>query len=627
MRIDSRVLLVLSFDALAVLVAWVGAFYIRFGAAEMLAGLRLAGDVLLFAVPVQIAVIVGMGLHRSLWRYVNLQDLRLLLTAVALSTVAALAVQALVSPGLPLPRSTLVLHPILLTLLLGGGRLGFRMWSESREAGAARGRGTPVVIVGAGYAGSRLLQQFARSSKWRPVALVDDAPSKQGRRVHGIVVGGYCRDLPVVASRNGARHAIIAMPSAQHGERKRIVDLCRAANIEVFTVPSVDEIMRDAEAFERIRKIDIEDLLGRDAVQLDSRELGAHLTDRVVMVTGAGGSIGAELCRQIARYMPRTLVAFEQGEFPLYQLLEEFGQRMPDLHVVPAVGDVCDRTRVDQIVTQHRPSIIFHAAAYKHVPLMETTNAWEAVRNNVAGTMTVASSAIDNGVTSFVLVSTDKAVNPTNVMGATKRLAEIICEALQQRGRTRFEIVRFGNVLGSAGSVIPKFQEQIARGGPVTVTHPEMIRYFMSIPEAAQLVLQAGTMGRGGEIFVMDMGKPVRIVDVAREMIRLSGYRHDDIEIKYTGLRPGEKLYEELLADGETTQPTPHPKLRIARSRPVSVELFEATTALLAVERPLTDDEVRSRLAQLVPEYRPPLPRPVAAVVAFPQERRSGSTG
>jgi FlaA1/EpsC-like NDP-sugar epimerase len=619
MRINWRVLIVLGFDAVAVIVAWLCAYYLRFGGSDMVDRLRFDADILRVAIPVQVAVIAALGLYRSLWRYVNLQDLKVLLLAVVLSTITVPVVQALVSPGWPLPRTALLLFPILLTLLMGGGRLAYRMWRESLEAGSTAFHGKPVIVIGAGHAGLRLLQQLQRSEKWRPVALLDDSAAKQRRRVHGVAVAGRSVDLPEVAARLGVRHAIIAMPSARHGERKRIVEICRAVHVDVFTLPSVDEVMREGEAFERIRKIDIEDLLGRDPVQLDDRELGAHLTGKVVMVTGAGGSIGSELCRQIARFSPHTLVAFEQGEFSLYQLTEEFAVRKPELNVVAAIGDICDRARVDQVIESWRPSIIFHAAAYKHVPLMESANAWEAVRNNVGGTLTVASSAVDHGVASFVQVSTDKAVNPTNVMGATKRLAEICCEALQQQGRTRFGIVRFGNVLGSAGSVIPKFQAQIARGGPITVTHPDIIRYFMSIPEAAQLVLQAGTMGRGGEIFVMDMGEPVKIVDVARDMIRLSGYEHDDIGIEFTGLRPGEKLYEELLADGETTQSTPHPKLRIARNRPVDSELFSRVVALLATQRPLSDDEVRAQLGLLVPEYERPDARKRADVVDLRQ--------
>jgi FlaA1/EpsC-like NDP-sugar epimerase len=323
-----------------------------------------------------------------------------------------------------------------------------------------------------------------------------------------------------------------------------------------------------------------------------------------VMVTGAGGSIGSELCRQIAAYQPAMLVLFEQSEFAMYKVDEALRESFPAIPVVSAIGDVKSAARVSQVMHQYRPALVFHAAAYKHVPLMEEANAWEAVRNNVLGTHVVARAAIDYGVRKFVFVSTDKAVNPTNVMGATKRLAEMVCQALQASSETRFEMVRFGNVLGSAGSVIPKFQEQIDRGGPVTVTHPEMVRYFMSIPEAAQLVLQAGCMGLGGEIFVMDMGEPVRIVDVARDMIRLSELSENEIRIVYTGLRPGEKLFEELLADDEHTRPTPHPKLRIAKAREVPAEWLDDLLEWLDMETLPTDAEVRRDLKRWVPEFQ-----------------------
>ena len=313
----------------------------------------------------------------------------------------------------------------------------------------------------------------------------------------------------------------------------------------------------------------------REAVTLDDARLHDLLTGQVVMVTGAGGSIGSELCRQIAAYEPAMLVLFEMSEYAMYKVDEQLREAFPELPVASVVGDIKNVRRVNQVMHQYSPALVFHAAAYKHVPLMEEANAWEAVQNNVLGTYVVARAAIEYGVKKFVFVSTDKAVNPTNVMGATKRLAEMVCQALQAESRTRFEMVRFGNVLGSAGSVIPKFQEQIDKGGPVTVTHPEMVRYFMSIPEAAQLVLQAGSMGLGGEIFVMDMGEPVKIVDLARDMIRLSELSESEIRIVYTGLRPGEKLFEELLADDEHTRPTPHPKLRIAKAREVDPDWLD----------------------------------------------------
>jgi FlaA1/EpsC-like NDP-sugar epimerase len=402
-----------------------------------------------------------------------------------------------------------------------------------------------------------------------------------------------------------ATHAIIAMPSASHQDRKRAADLANAAGLQVLTVPSFDDLVSGKVTVSQIRAVELDDLLGRDPVVLDSQGLNGWIADRVVMVTGAGGSIGSELCRQIARFGPRLLVMVESSEFSLYQVEQEFAGKV---RIVAVAGDVRSPVRMAQVMRQYRPTVVLHAAAYKHVPLMETDNCAEAVLNNVAGTWSVAQAAVDAGVEKFVFVSTDKAVNPTNVMGATKRLAEIVCERLQETtAGTRFVMVRFGNVLGSAGSVIPRFRDQIAAGGPVTVTHPEITRFFMSIPEAAQLVLQAGLMGKGGEIFVLDMGEPVRIADLARSMIRLSGFSEDEIRIVYSGLRPGEKLFEELLADDETTLPTPHHKLRIAQARPACSDFLERLALWLTELQsgPVSDGAVKQKLAQFVPEYQP----------------------
>jgi FlaA1/EpsC-like NDP-sugar epimerase len=359
----------------------------------------------------------------------------------------------------------------------------------------------------------------------------------------------------------------------------------------------------------RIRQIDLEDLLGREPVRIDTPHVEALLRDRVVMVTGAGGSIGSELCRQILRFEPAQLIAFDISEFATYQLTEELRERFPTVPLIPVVGDAKDSLLLDEVISRHTPHILFHAAAYKHVPLMEELNAWQAVRNNVLGTYRVARAAIRHDVKHFVLISTDKAVNPTNVMGASKRLAEMACQALQQTTtRTKLETVRFGNVLGSAGSVIPKFQQQVAKGGPVTVTHPEITRFFMTIPEASQLVLQASSMGMGGEIFVLDMGQPVKIVDLARDLIRLYGFTEEQVPIVFSGLRPGEKLYEELLTDDEATVRTPHPKLRIARAREVANNLLDELLPWLMQNRVLQDDEVRRDLRRWVPEYQPVTP-------------------
>ncbi|MCX7169344.1 MAG: nucleoside-diphosphate sugar epimerase/dehydratase, partial [Proteobacteria bacterium] len=402
-------------------------------------------------------------------------------------------------------------------------------------------------------------------------------------------------------------------PAATHTVRRRAAQLASDAGLSLLTVPSFEDLLSGRVAISQIRRVELEDLLGRDPVQLDEQGLHGLLAGNAVLVTGAGGSIGSELCRQIARYSPRLLVFLDISEYAIYRIEQEFTRQFPGLSIACLVGDVGDAARLADIFNQYRPEVVFHAAAYKHVPLMENENAWQALRNNVLGTWRVASAALAHGTGRFVLISTDKAVNPTNVMGASKRLAEMVCQALSRHGQaalpaTRFVIVRFGNVLDSSGSVIPKFREQIAQGGPVTVTHPEIVRYFMLIPEAAQLVLQAGLMGQGGEIFVLDMGEPIRIVDLAREMIRLSGFTEEDIHIEFTGLRPGEKLYEELLADGETTRPTPHPKLRVARADAIGDAAWLAELHAWLDRPSMPSASVKQELAARVPEYRPSPP-------------------
>jgi len=421
--------------------------------------------------------------------------------------------------------------------------------------------------------------------------------------LNGINVLGGLDKLPYWTTRMSVTQVIVAMPSASHQVRKRVIDLAGEAGVRVLTVPSFDDLLSGRIAISQLRPVELDDLLGRDPVQLDNAGLHELLTGKVAMVTGAGGSIGSELCRQIARFQPDRLVLFESSEFALYSIEQEMRSDFPELNIVCMIGDVRDGARVEEVLQELHPDVVFHAAAYKHVPLMERHNAWQAIRNNVLGTWTVAAAAQRHNVAKFVLISTDKAVNPTNVMGASKRLAEMVCQGLQQPEGTRFVMVRFGNVLGSTGSVIPKFREQIAKGGPVTVTHPDIIRYFMSIPEAAQLVLQAGLMGKGGEIFVLDMGEPVKIVDLARDMIRLSGLSEDDIRIEFTGLRPGEKLYEELLADNEHTLPTPHAKLRIAQASPVAAGWLEQVLHWVNGTMVLPDDRVRDDLSGWVPEY------------------------
>ena len=601
-----RSLLVFSFDLLMVVVAWVVSFLLRFNL-EWPGAFRdeiVYGALILL--PVQLLACRWAGLYRGMWSFASLPDLRRLVKAVLVSLVAVLLLTMYSRPYLLIPRSMAVLYPLLLLVLMGGARIAGRMWKERLWAGGARGQGKPVVIVGAGTAGAMLLRELARSADWSVVAMVDDDRHKRGLEISGCRVEGSTDDLPAVLQRHGARHVILAMPSAPAETLQRVTRLATDAGAALFTIPGLAELMSGRVAINMMRPVRIEDLLGRESVRIDSANVQAMLAGKRILVTGAGGSIGSELCRQLARFEPACVVLLEASEFALYMIEQWFGEHRPEVPIVRLAGDVKDEARMAQVFAQHRPQVVFHAAAYKHVPLMEVGNAWQAVRNNVLGTLVAARAARDAGAERFVLISTDKAVNPTNVMGATKRMAEMVCEVMQNgEGTTRFHIVRFGNVLGSTGSVIPKFQSQIAHGGPVTVTHPEINRYFMSIPEAAQLVLQAAAMGKGGEIFVLDMGEPVRIVDLARNMIRLSGFTEDEIHIQFTGLRPGEKLYEELLADAEETLPTPHEKLRIARPRAVPEGLYEDVQAWVRSKAPLDDDVVRAGLKRWVPEYEP----------------------
>jgi len=601
-----RTWIVFSDDVCAAAAAWLVAYLLRFNFDHPVAVMTAAAPLLYWLLPAQALIFRLTGLYRGIWRFASLHDLRRILVAVALATAVVPIVALMTRSGVLVPRSVLILFPMLLGGFMSGSRLAYRMWREHSLARFTLDRGEPVIVIGAGDAGVNLIKELAKSPQWRAVALLDDNPAKLGRMVYGVKVVGASSEAARWAEAYGAGTVILAMPSTTHAARRRIVEQCTVSGLDVLTVPSFEELMAGGIAVDRLRKIELEDLLGRDPVALDAAGLRRFLSGRVVMVTGAGGSIGSELCRQITRFEPGLLVLFELNELALYRLQEEFRRRYPGARIVAAVGDVKNPARVGRILAEYRPAVIFHAAAYKHVPLMEEANAWEAVRNNVLGTCVLASAAIRHEVEKMVLISTDKAVNPTNVMGASKRLAEMVCQALSHKGGTRFEMVRFGNVLGSSGSVIPKFQEQIARGGPITVTHPEIIRYFMSIPEAAQLVLQAGCMGQGGEIFVLDMGQPVKIVDLARDMIRLSGLSDDEIRIEFTGLRPGEKLYEELLADGEQTRPTHHAKVRIARAREVELAWLDELLEWLRQEKWPSDDVVRRDLRKWVPEYAPP---------------------
>ncbi len=566
------------------------------------------GMVLAVAIPVQASVSVIFGMYQGLWRYASLPDVqRIVASSIAGSIAVALTLWTGNWLG-NLDFARFFVQTLLLIVLMSGSRIGYRSWKEWRLYGNAGEHGTPVVVLGAGDAAVSLIKELSRSAEWRVVGLLDDDPNKRHRLLHGFRVLGNIDELPRVSRALKVKHAIIAMPSVAYTVRRRIIEICNKARVVVLTVPKFNGIAISPtapgkEQPPKIRRVAVEDLMKREPITLDDAGLHDLLTDKVVMVTGSGGSIGSELCVQIATYQPSLLVLFEQNEFALYKIEQALRDQFENLPIASVIGDIKNAKRVTQAMHQYSPSLVFHAAAYKHVPLMEESNAWEAVQNNVLGTLVIARAAIEFGVKKFVFISTDKAVNPTNVMGATKRLSEMICQALQQTGETRFEMVRFGNVLGSAGSVIPRFQEQIDKGGPVTVTHPDMVRYFMSISEAAQLVLQAGTMGLGGEVFVLDMGEPIKIVDLAHDMIRLSEPSEGEIKIVYSGLRPGEKLFEELLAHDEHTRATPHPKLRIAKAREVDASFLQSVSNWLTQDRIPDDSEVRRDLKRWVPEY------------------------
>jgi FlaA1/EpsC-like NDP-sugar epimerase len=542
----------------------VAAFLLRFDFSLPLAYRRY----LLYALPiwvlVKIAVFHAAKLDRGLWRYVSLADLVRVafgnVTASAISTILIL----LIAPS-GFPRSIYFLDLMVCFLATSGLRVIVRMTVEATSSLQSRKiveRRT--LIYGAGSAGITLLKEIRHNPRltYRPCGFLDDSPDKKGLRLAGVPVLGGGDEIEALVREHNIETILIAIPSATGAEMTRILKHCHAAKVECKTVPGLAEVIEGHALAGQIREVAVEDLLGRTPVQLDEGQIRRQLEGKIVLVTGAAGSIGSELCRQIARFRPAKIVGFEIAESPLFEIDREMRQAFPHVPFLPVVGSIQNRARIDEVLSQYKPSAIYHAAAYKHVPLMEA-HIFEAVENNVFGTYNMAVAAAKHGVEDFVLISSDKAVRPTNVMGATKRVAELFLLALQN-GRTSYVAVRFGNVLGSNGSVIPIFKKQIAAGGPVTVTHPEMRRFFMTIPESCQLVLQASAIGKGGQICVLDMGQPVKIVDLARNLILLSGLKPDeDIKIKFTGMRPGEKLYEELSTLLEDTVPTTHEKIRI----------------------------------------------------------------
>ena len=597
-------------DMAVVALCWNATYLFRLGFERWLSarppydGWVLLGVVLAYA-----AASVAFKVPQSMWRFSGFGEVKRLLLAC---TVAG-AVSAAVVIGLGLakvPRAVLALHPVVSLMGLALVRMAYRMtYEHARSRIAGPGEIRRAIVLGAGEA-ARLLLAGLQQQGWVVLGLLDDDRTKHGARINGVPVLGPLDALAGKPAWGTATHVVVAMPAATRAQRRRALDLAAATGLPVLTVPSADELRTGQSRVERLRDIEPEDLLGREPVVLDEAGIAHTLQGKTVLVTGAGGSIGSELCRQLARFRPARLVLYEQSEFNLYTVEQELTEAFPGLELVRLIGDVKDLAHLRHTFTTWLPQVVFHAAAYKHVPLMEDLNAAAALRNNTLGTYHAALAAAEAGAERFVLISTDKAVNPTNVMGATKRAAEMVISALAaQHPGTRFMAVRFGNVLGSSGSVIPKFKEQIAKGGPVTVTHPDIIRYFMTIPEAARLVLQAAAIGESGQVLVLDMGEPVKIVDLARDLIRLAGHTLEEIPIVFSGLRPGEKLFEELLADGDDTLPTAVPRLRVARlaasadSAARVDDLLAWLAAAPAAGEAQDDSTVRARLRATVAEY------------------------
>jgi len=597
-------LAVVLHDMLMVWLAWTAVSVMRWSLAPNPSPVALFGTETWLVLGAQGAIFWWTGLYKGLWRFASLPDLWNIAKAAVLGALAITITLFLYNRLETVPRTVLAVYPLVLAVLLGAPRLLYRYWKDSRLDFTTRTPSQRVLVLGAGKAGEALVRDLRRENRYAPVGFLDDNAHLRGSRVQGIPVLGTLDQLPQLARETAAEMLVIAMPAASKAQMRRAVDLCESCNLPFRTVPRLEDVVAGRSSFNELKEVAIEDLLGRDPVQLDWTAIRTQLAGKRVLVTGGGGSIGSELCRQIARLGAESLTVLDVSEYHLYAIEQELRAGHPDLLFNARLGDCGDAATCERLFATTRPEVVFHAAAYKHVPLLQG-QVREAFRNNVLGTQVVAEAADRHGAGSFVLISTDKAVNPTSVMGACKRVAELFCQNFAAQSHTRFITVRFGNVLDSAGSVVPRFREQIRAGGPVTVTHPEITRYFMTIPEACQLILQAAVLGKGGEIFVLDMGEPVRIRDLAEQMIRLAGKSSEgEIPIIYTGLRPGEKLFEELFHPQESYSDTRHAKIFLAQPRSMAwsllmAQLRQAAAAVAAYD----EDELRRVLDQLLPEF------------------------
>jgi FlaA1/EpsC-like NDP-sugar epimerase len=597
---------VVAHDLFMVALAWFGAGWLilQRGSAGMMPSMNLWAEFALI-LGIQGLVLWSTGLYKGLWRFASFPDLCNIARAAVFGTVLIVSTLAWLFPGeIREVLTALLVYPGVLFLALGLPRMCYRFWKDSRiPVQFSSGNLKRVLILGAGRSGALLERELRHRGAFSVIGFLDDDRRLRGAQVHGVPVLGSIDKLPRIAREVGAELAIIAMPSATNQQMQHVVEICEQSDIEFRTLPTLNDLGNKATRIDDLKRVVIDDLLGREPVSLKWDAIREGLSGKRVMITGGGGSIGSELCRQIARLNPIELIVVDNSEYALYRIDHELRSDFQDLVFCSVLGDICDSATVEKVVGDYRPDMIFHAAAYKHLPILQT-QVREAFRNNVLGTMRLAEAAERHGVGTFVLISTDKAVNPANIMGATKRVAEMYCQNMNARSQTRYITVRFGNVLNSNGSVVPLFKEQIARGGPVTVTHPEISRYFMTISEASQLIMQAAVLGSGGEIYVLDMGKPVKITYLAEQLIRLSGkIPGKDIQIVYTGLRPGEKLFEELFHELEPYEQTRHEKIFLAHPRQsnwenLGADLREAELAVRRYDTP----RIQQILLKLVPE-------------------------
>jgi len=606
-KLNIRNFIVLAHDFFAIIFAWFSSYLLRFNFIIPLDHIDFMLNNLLAVVLIHIASFMAFRVFLASWRFSSLNDLIKISLSIFISGLVLILFFLYTHDLVGLPRSVLILNPILLLLFTCGSRLLFRALNENAFLSFKKIKNNTknVVVLGSGKEAISLIKNLKLNSHWNVVGLFGNDKTLNGREISGIKMLGHVDNLSIVHKKKNIDSAIIAMPKAEYKDRRFALKLANSLGIEVLTIPTIDDLMSGRLNVSQVRRVDVEDLLGREKIKLNNSGLNKLLNKKVVLVSGAGGSIGAELCRQLINFKPKTIVCLDISEYALYTLEQSFINEKIKSQLIYIVADVKNEERISKVIKRFSPSIVFHAAAYKHVPLMEKENVSEALLNNALGTYVLADICKKLDVEKFVLISTDKAINPTNIMGASKRLAEILCKKIQNKNGTQFVTVRFGNVLGSSGSVIPLFKEQIAKGGPVTVTDPEITRYFMAIPEAAQLVLQASLIGEGGDIFVLEMGKPIKILDLAKDMISLSGLQDGEIDIKFTGLRLGEKLYEELLADDEKTKPTSHTKIRIANAsgQDDKISIINLIEWIKSTKN-LNEKSIKKELSSWVSEYK-----------------------